>query len=203
MQSYQLVGQLAREQARVGERTRILRDMHDGVGAHISTAIRQLESGCATQPEVLHTLRDSLDQLKLSIDAMNLPPGDITALLANLRYRLAPRLKVSGLEVQWDVDLLEPLGGLDDRAMHHIQYMVFEAVSNVLQHAKASTIRIVLRSTLNGGAQLLVIDNGCGFVPGISHVRGLGSLRERAALIDGNLSIASAPGKTQVEILLN
>jgi len=58
------VEQLAREQERTAERTRILRDMHDGVGAHISTAIRQLESGRATAGEVLHTLRDSLDQLQ-------------------------------------------------------------------------------------------------------------------------------------------
>ena len=201
-QSYQLVEQLAREQARTGERTRILRDMHDGVGAHISTAIRQLESGRATQVEVLHTLRDSLDQLKLSIDAMNLPPGDITALLANLRYRLEPRLKVSGLELQWDVDLLAPLERLDDKAMRHLQYMVFEAVSNVLQHARASKIHIVLCSTVSGGAQLLVIDNGCGFDPELVQRRGLGSLRERAGAMDAGLSLTSVPGETRVEILI-
>ena len=80
--SYTKLEQLAREQERTAERARILRDMHDGVGAHISSAIRQLQSGRASNADVLLTLRDSLDQLKLSIDAMNLPPGDVTACAA-------------------------------------------------------------------------------------------------------------------------
>jgi hypothetical protein len=84
---------LAREQERTVERTRILRDMRDmrdmrdGVGSHISVAIRPLQSGRASEADVLQTLRDSLDQLKLTIDAMHLPPGDVTALLVNLRHR--------------------------------------------------------------------------------------------------------------------
>jgi len=202
-QSYQRVEQLAREQERTAERTRILRDMHDGVGSHISTAIRQLESGRATHSEVLHTLRDALDQLKLSIDAMNLPPGDITALLANLRYRLEPRFKASDIELQWDVDLLPSLARLDDKAMRQLQFMVFEALSNVLQHAHATQLRIELRSTPQGGAQLRVIDNGCGFEPDRVARRGLSSLRERAAAIDAGLVIASKPGNTVVEVVLN
>ncbi|TXT38764.1 MAG: putative signal transduction histidine kinase, partial [Comamonadaceae bacterium] len=200
VQSYQRMEQLAREQERSAERTRILRDMHDGVGSHISTAIRQLESKQATSTEVLQTLRESLDQLKLSIDVMHLAPGDITALLANLRYRLEPRFKTSGIALQWDVDDLAPLPGLDDKAMHHLQFMVFEALSNVLQHAHATSLIIELHATPQGGACLRVIDDGCGF--DVAHVkrRGLSSLRERAAVIGASLHIISAPGQTMVEI---
>ena len=102
--NYQRLAQGAQEQARSGERSRILRDMHDGVGSHISTAIRQLQSGLASGGEVMQTLRDSLDQLKLSIDAMHLSPGDITSLLANLRHRLEPRHALQGLQWVWAVD---------------------------------------------------------------------------------------------------
>jgi signal transduction histidine kinase len=202
-QSYQRMEQLAREQERTAERARILRDMHDGVGSHISTAIRQLESGRASQGEVLQTLRDSLDQLKLSIDAINLPPGDITALLANLRYRLEPRFKASDIELKWDVDLLPPLLRLDHKAMRQLQFMVFEALSNVLQHAHASVLRIELHATAQGGAQVLVMDNGCGFELDRVKRRGLGSLRERAAAIDARIGIVSEPGTTVVEIVLD
>ena len=200
--SYERVEQLVRKQERAAERTRILRDMHDGVGSYITTAIRQLESGRASQVELLQTLRESLDQLKLSIDAMNLPAGDITALLANLRYRLEPRFIASDIELQWDVDLLPVSERLDDKAMRHLQFMVFEALSNVLQHAHASLLRIELRATLAGGAQLRVIDNGCGFNPERAARKGLRSLRERAALIGAKLVFAGSPGNTVVEILL-
>ena len=124
-QNYQRLAQGVQEQARSGERSRILRDMHDGVGSHISTAMRQLQSGRANSDEVLQTLRDSLDQLKLSIDAMHLPPGDITALLANLRYRLEPRLKACGIELEWAVDALEPVAGFDAGAMRQDKATVF------------------------------------------------------------------------------
>jgi signal transduction histidine kinase len=200
--SYSQLEQLAREQERTAERTRILRDMHDGVGSHISSAIRQLQSGKASNEQLLLTLRDSLDQLKLSIDAMNLAPGDITALLANLRYRLEPRFAASDIELQWDVALLAPLAWLDAKAMGHLQFMVFEALSNVLQHAHASVLRIELRATPGGGAQLRVIDNGCGFDPDRVTRKGLSSLRERATAMGARLEISSTPGGTVVEIEL-
>ncbi len=174
--------------------------MHDGVGSHISSAIRQLESGRATPEQVLHTLRDSLDQLKLSIDTMHLPTGDITALLANLRYRLEPRFKALDMELQWGVDLLASMERLDDKAMRHLQYMVFEAVSNVLQHAHATVLRIELRA--GTGVRLRVIDNGRGFDPERVKLAGLRSLRERAAIIGAQLHIDSVPGHTTVDIVL-
>lgn len=201
-QSYQHMEQVVREQERCSERTRILRDMHDGVGSHISTAIRQLESGQAMPTEVLQTLRDALDQLKLSIDVMHLPPGDITALLANLRYRLEPRFKTSGIALHWDVDDLPPLPGLDDKAMRHLQFMIFEALSNVLQHAHATCLIIELRATPQGQACLRVIDNGCGLEVGHVLLRGMNALRDRAAAIGATLHITSETGKTMVQIVL-
>ncbi|MGH6627138.1 MAG: sensor histidine kinase [Burkholderiaceae bacterium] len=200
-QSYARVEQLAREQERTAERARILRDMHDGVGSHISAAIRQLQSGRASSEAVLQTLRDSLDQLKLSIDAMNLLPGDITALLANLRYRLEPRFAASDIELQWGVELLEPVQRLDANAMRQLQFMVFEALSNVLQHARASVLRIEA-SPQGAGVQLRIIDNGRGFDVAAPRRKGLLSMQERAAAIGAGLAMDSEPGRTVVEIRL-
>lgn len=136
-QTYQRMEGIAREQEHVRERARILRDMHDGVGSHISSAIRQLKSGHANPDEILLTLQDSLDQLKLSIDSLNLPPGGITALLANLRYRLEPRFRTMGLALEWAVVPLPDMLRLDASAMRQLQYILFEAFSNVMQHAHA------------------------------------------------------------------
>ncbi|MGA8516203.1 MAG: ATP-binding protein [Burkholderiaceae bacterium] len=199
--SYQQLELLAREQERNLERTRILRDMHDGVGSHISAAIRQLQSGQATDGQVLTTLRDSLDQLKLSIDSMHLVAGDVTALLANLRYRLEPRFTSSGMVFEWDVDLLPPIARLDHSAMRQLQYMLFEALSNVLQHAKARTVRIEAR-VQGAAAMVRVIDDGCGFDTQATSLRGLASMRERAAAIGAQLDIQSAAGRTVVAMLV-
>lgn len=202
--SYERVELLAREQARSAERARILRDMHDGVGAHIGTAIRQLQSGKATQVDVLQTLRDALDQLKLSIDAMHLPPGDINALLANLRYRLEPRFAACGLVLHWDVEALEPVPRIDDGAMRQLQFMLFEAISNVLQHAHADQLWIAARplDAQGLGVRLQIIDNGRGFDTGAPARNGLLSMHERARAIGVALVLHSAAGRTVVEALI-
>jgi signal transduction histidine kinase len=207
-QSYELLELQAREQERTAERSRILRDMHDGVGSHISLAIRQLQTGVNNPPqadhaEVLHTLRDALDQLKLSMDAIHLPSGDITALLANLRYRLEPRLAASRIALVWDVDVLPPANRLDAAAMRHLQFMLFEALSNVVQHAHATSVCIQAHADMPSQRICVrVIDNGQGFDASQPPRRGLAALRERAAAIGANLAIHSRPGRTEVEIQL-
>jgi signal transduction histidine kinase len=199
--SYQQLERLAREQERSAERTRILRDMHDGVGSHISAAIRQLQSGQASDGQVLMTLRDSLDQLKLSIDAIHLPAGDVNALLANLRYRLEPRFTSSGMVFEWDVDALPQIVQLDHGAMRQLQYMAFEALSNVLQHAQARTLRVEARAQ-GLGAVIRFIDDGKGFDAKHITSRGLASMRERATAIGAQLHLRSQAGRTEVEIIL-
>jgi len=194
-QTYAELEQVARDQARTHERERILRDMHDGVGSHISSAIRQLQSGQTSSEELLRTLRDSLDQLKLSIDSIHLPPGDVGALLAALRYRLEPRLATAGIEFEWAVDEVAPVKLLDAQAMRQLQFLLFEAISNVLQHAQASVLRIEA-DMLGDVVRLRVIDNGRGF--DASQVPR--ALSERAGAVGARLAVESRPGRTVVQL---
>jgi signal transduction histidine kinase len=197
--SYEQLEVMAREQARTNERAKILKDLHDGVGTHISSAIRQLQSGHADSRAVLDTLRDSMDQLKLSLDALGTAEGDVGALLANLRYRLEPRFAGSDLRLQWDVAPLAPVERLDGAAMRHLQYMLFEALSNVLQHAQASTLTIHA-SQGPQGTLLRIMDDGCGFDAAQAEQRGLRAMRERAQAIGATLELRSEPGCTAVEL---
>jgi signal transduction histidine kinase len=185
----------ARAQERTQERERILRDMHDGVGSHISAAIRQLQSGQASEGELLRTLRDSLDQLKLSIDSIQLPSGDVQALLAGLRYRLEPRFASSGLALEWAADELPLVPRFDAPALRQLQFLLFEAVSNVLQHARAGVLRI--EATAHGAAvRLRVIDDGVGF----DAERVPRALAARATALGAALVVESRPGRTVVQL---
>lgn len=199
--TYERLAELAREQERVNERTRILRDLHDGVGSHISAAIRQLQSGRASSSDVLQTLRDSLDQLKLTIDAMHLPAGDVTGLLANLRYRLEPRLAAAGIELSWDVDLVEPVRRLDVAGMRHLQFMVLESLSNVLQHAHASRLRVEVKPR-GPSVVIRIEDDGVGFGAAQPLRNGLRTLHERAKAIGAALELRSSGQGAVVEIVL-
>jgi signal transduction histidine kinase len=193
--TYGRIEHAATEHARTQERERILADMHDGVGTHLSAAIRQLQSGRARHEDLLDTLRDSLDQLKLSIDLTRLPSGDVGALLAALRYRLENRLTVLGLSFDWAVDELPLLPRLDERAIGLLQYFLFEAISNVLQHARASVLRVEAR--MDGAVlRLALIDDGKGF----DATRAPRALAERAQSLGARLTIESRPGRTQVRL---
>lgn len=200
--SYARLETLARAQERTEERSRILRDMHDGVGAHLSVAMRQLESDDVSRGDVLDTLRESMDRLKLSIDAINLPHGDVTALLANIRYRLEPRLAASGIALHWNVNRIPLLPHMDNKALVHLQFMVYEALSNVLQHAKAHWLRI--DATAKGsGISLKLIDDGLGFDTEAPLRKGLLSMRDRAHAVGADLYFRSQPGWTEVEIVIH
>jgi signal transduction histidine kinase len=199
--SYQQLETLAREQERTSERSRILRNMHDGVGAHISAAIRQVQAGQAGKEEVLTTLRDSLDQLKLSIDSIHLQPGDVGMLLANMRYRLQPRLESSGIALRWQVEELPVIERLDHSAMQQLQFMLFEAFSNVMQHSGAKEMCIKARFD-QSQVELEVQDDGRGFDVGATQTRGLASMHSRAHAIGAKLTILSNSSQTSLQLCL-
>ncbi|MCX7201742.1 MAG: hypothetical protein NTV17_05485 [Burkholderiales bacterium] len=73
----------------------------------------------------------------------------------------------------WAVDLLEPVASVDAGAMAQLQFMLFEAFSNTLQHANAQTLRVVARPlTPQGlGGLLQIIDDGRGFVDAETRTR--------------------------------
>ena len=197
--SFERLSQLESERAVTAERERILRDMHDGVGANLATAMRQLEGGTAPAEEVAATLRESLDHLKLSIDAMNLPNGDVNALLASLRYRLQRRIAQAGLTVDWQVDELPHWEQGTDQAMRNLQFLLLEAISNALQHARASTLTLSARSE-SATIEISVRDDGCGGC--VDSTSGLQSMRERARAIGAELAVEEANPGTRVRVRL-
>lgn len=175
------------ERSVAAERQRILRDMHDGAGAHLVTAMRQIEGGQASRAQVMQTLRDSLDQLRLSIDALNLPLGDVNALLASLRFRMQGRIEDAGLQLEWSVPMLPPWAGATEAAMRHLQYILLEAISNVLQHARATTL-VVHAEAEPTAIALRLEDDGCGLGEGRGN--GLASMAQRARQAGVDLAVA-------------
>jgi signal transduction histidine kinase len=202
--SFQRLAELERAQAVQAERSRILRDMHDGVGAHLSSALRQLQVG-RQQPVdlnlVIQTLRDSLDQLKLSVDALTLAPGDVVGLLASLRFRIAPRLKAAGLELIWNVQDLPNWPAGQPPALRQLQYILFEGLSNVLQHSGAMRLTLSARARA-GEIEVMLSDDGCGW-NGEGEGAGIQTMRARAKVVGAQLHLTGTPGRgTELRIVL-
>jgi hypothetical protein len=92
-----------------------------------------------------------------------------------------------------------PVPGLDGAAMRQLQFLLFEAISNVLQHAGATVLRI--EAAMVGSApQFALIDNGRGFDATQIAPR---ALNERARAIGAKLTLESRPGRTVVRVEFN
>jgi PAS domain S-box-containing protein len=78
-----------------------------------------------------------------------------------------------------------------------------EALHNVVKHSRASTVTVSLTST-DGEIALSVLDDGVSFDPGLNrNAGGLGliSMRERARLVRGHMTLTSKPGHgTRVDV---
>jgi two-component system sensor histidine kinase UhpB len=75
-----------------------------------------------------------------------------------------------------------------------------EALTNVAKHARASEVSVIVERR-DGEVRLIVEDDGGGFDVDATATRvraerrlGLAGMRERAALVGGNLTIESSPG---------
>ena len=193
--SFERLASLERAQAVSAERSRILKDMHDGVGAHLTSALRQLQTSRQSMvdlPLVAQTLRDSLDQLKLSIDALSLQAGDVEGLLASWRFRLAPRLKAAGIELVWDVERLPPWPSGHSPELRQLQYILFEGLSNVMQHSGATRLVLSARD-LGHHIRVSLIDNGHGWQgTGQYEGQGLQTMRSRAQTIGATMAFLPA-----------
>ena len=97
------------------------------------------------------------------------------------------------VELSFDAGV-EPL--LQPEARGHLLYLAREAISNVLRHAQASSVKIeVARS--EDRIVLSVVDDGLGFsMPSRpQRGRGLRNMAERARLVGGRLDVSTRKGR--------
>ena len=200
--SFEATRSLESERSALTERSRIMRDLHDGVGAQLLTAISEVEDGTSDPEQIRQILTACLDDLRLTVDSLEPHENYLTTILGTLRYRLAPRLAKAGLTLTWEVEEVNPLSWLDPTRTLHVLRILQETISNVLRHAQATAL--VVRLTRGAGGVLLeVSDNGRGFdpsIPGAGH--GLRNLRHRALQLGAKLNVTSSATGTAVTLLL-
>ena len=201
-ENYRRMHELERQRAVTGERQRIMSDMHDGVGGQLISTLALVEQGELSQAEVAAALRECLDDLRLTIDSLEPTENDLLPVLGNLRYRLDERLKKQGIDLDWQVNEVPRLSCLTPQNVLHVLRILQEAFSNVLQHARASRVRVETGLDAQGAnVYIRVRDNGSGFTlerPG----HGLANMRRRAQVIGGELQVEPSPNGTTLSLLL-
>jgi signal transduction histidine kinase len=193
--SQERIAGIEREQMLLLERQRLMRDMHDGLGSTLMSALVLVEQNRLDSPAVAALLRECVDDLRLVIDSLEPLGNDLVTLLASLRHRLGRRLEAAGLNMHWDVQDLPPLDWMQPPDALQVLRIVQEVLTNVLKHSAASTVRVATR--LQGtSVMVLVEDDGGGFEPDtVARGRGLRHLMLRANRLGGRLTLDSALGQ--------
>jgi signal transduction histidine kinase len=179
------------------ERQRIMQDMHDGLGSQLMSSLMLVERGALSNEQVAQILRESIDDMRLAIDALAAEEADLGSALGNLRYRIEPRLRAAGIELAWDARNLPEEIGLHPDAVLPILRIVQEALNNALKHSGARVARVTFDTTRLADTQYLdirIADNGRGMASEGTGGRGLLNMRNRALRIGAQLNIVSAPG---------
>jgi signal transduction histidine kinase len=198
--SFLKLKQIEQERAVLEERERIMREMHDGVGANLMSGLTSLNEGRLSPDEVAAVLRECLDDVRLVVDSLAPTEQDLLAVLGNLRYRLEGRLTRQGIRLDWRVSDLPPLASLTPQTVLHILRILQEAFSNILKHARADTV-LVETGVADPATHVFIriSDNGRGFPSGRTG-RGLSNMRQRAGMIGGALEIRSGVSGTSLTL---
>lgn len=212
MLATQQLRQNTRALAIVEERQRLARDMHDSISQTLYSLTLFAQTGLeAAEDGDGARLALSLDKLKkTALQALR----EMRLLLYELRPADLQReglvraleLRLDAVEHRTDLHIsvqLDELTGLDPRAEAELYYIVVEALNNVLKHAAASEVALLL-TQVGHEVRVEVCDDGRGFdVDKRRAGMGLRNIAERVARLNGRLELSSTPGEgTRLEVAI-
>ncbi len=213
----------ARDEARAAERTRLMRDLHDGLGGQLVSIVALAEQMGGIAAQIGDAARAALRDLRLVIDAMEEVDGDLMLVLGSWRERISTQLRAHGIQLSWQV--LTPGGlpvfpGLRPWVVIQIVRLLDEAVTNAIKHSGAGTLQVLIETVVDAkgsaGGRITIADDGKGFdvgqyirdagsreiARGPVARRGLANMRKRAELCGGQLTFASDAAGTRVSLAL-
>ena len=197
------------------ERTRLAKDLHDGLGGMLSGikfSLNTMKENLIMTPDNAYAFERSIDMLDSSIQEMrrvahNLMPETL------LKYGLDTALKdfcsfINGsgvLKVNYQSFGLENIQ-MEESVSVSVYRIIQELVNNILKHANARVALVQL--TFSGETLLIdVEDDGKGFgLTVLDKQKGIGwkNIYCRLEYLNGKLDVQSQPGKgTSIHIEIN
>lgn len=208
----------ARSEALLAERTRLMRDLHDGLGGQLVSIVALSEQPQPSGQAIGEAARAALKDLRLVIDAMEEIDGDLMLALASWRERIDTQLRAHQMQLDWTIRGPSGLPIFQNlRSWHVIQLirLMDEVVTNAVKHSGgkhvAVTIETVDDTAGRPAGRITIQDDGHGYAADQTGAagtgrsgtgRGLLNIRRRAALCDIDLVTETGPTGTRIELTL-
>ncbi|MFV2064600.1 MAG: sensor histidine kinase, partial [Chloroflexota bacterium] len=197
------------ERATLEERSRLAREIHDGLAQHLWFAklkFERLSSGLAEEDkplasEVTEALDAAIVEAREALVTMRSSLEEDVPFADMLARTVDDFESRSGLRVEYSAATRMP-ASLAPRVQVELLRIVSEALTNVRKHADATTVRVKAEFS-EGDVLVTITDNGRGFVQEEAYDQGLGlqGMHERARLIGGSLLVRSEiSGGTTIEV---
>lgn len=208
----------ARSEALLAERTRLMRDLHDGLGGQLVSIVALSEQPKPSGQAIGEAARAALKDLRLVIDAMEEMDGDLMLALASWRERIDTQLRAHQMHLDWAIRGHTGLPIFQNlRPWHVIQLirLMDEVVTNAVKHSGGRCVAVTIE-TVNDAfgrptGRITIQDDGDGYDPGNVEPtsalrsgtgRGLLNIRRRALLCDIHVVTQTGPTGTRIELTL-
>ena len=190
------------------ERKRLARDLHDGIGQML-TGLKLDSEQLKSLPFVNEKQRKSFEEHQKLIDetieatrtvSFNLMPSVLTDFGLSSAIRLLLERTVKGVDFKASFNDLTDNISIPNKIENNLYRITQETLTNIIMHAKAKKVSIILSNEKDKYISLVVIDDGKGFDMKKSKKRrvggnGLGNLQTRVRLLNGTIKIESELGK--------
>lgn len=208
---YQRTMEKVRQQEALNEeRRRIAADVHDDLGADLSRLLMHARKHASTSEPAeaarltlgIASAIDKIDEIIWSLD----PRKDtLRSTVQFIEQQGRELTEAHGLRFRTSVQLPEADVPLAANARRELMLIAREAMRNVVQHAKATTLRIDW-SFSDDRLMMIIADDGIGIpdrTGSSSRRHGLSNMQERAHRLGGTLTIGrNEPHGTRVEMTM-
>jgi signal transduction histidine kinase len=182
---------LMTENARMEERLRISRDLHDVLGHSLTTLAIYLDVAARlTNGQALEHVKCARDvadallaEVRSLVNRIRIDPVDLRTTLSALAEGAV------GIEVE--LHMPDEFWALDPARADAIVRCIQEVITNTLRHARASRLSITLAQDIDGSISLSTQDDGRG--GRIVEGGGLAGMRGRFGSLGGELRVSSLP----------
>jgi len=197
------IHRLQQQAALMEERSRIAKDLHDGLGADLTrlALLADLAEGedsatsSAHRQKLSRSSREAARTLKEMIWIANPANDTVEGAVSRICQTAEDFLNDARIRCRFDIapDLPSSMLSLEQR--RRLLLLTREALNNIVKHASAAEVRLRAEAS-DQLLRLEIADNGCGFDLGSLRSDGLGlaSMRRRVENLGGSFELESRPG---------
>jgi len=178
------------------ERTRIKKDIHDTLGGRLLTILHR-----AKDPRIINESRQAMNELRDILAAVEDQDSLLSTTIDNWQEQLRHQVETFGVTLYWDVEATVKPWKIEGRVRLNLGRMLTEAITNVLRHASAKSIRVNFSVDENHLMLCIENDGECGDPKDWYAGNGMNNIRTRAKDLTGKVQwTLTSKGKMQMDV---